>query len=331
MNEEQILENADSVSLGNIRDYIAIARPDHWIKHLFILPGIVLALLLLKKHALFFPYSLFLGFPSAFMIASANYVINEWCDAVSDRFHPNKKNRPAAAGRISAKFVYLEYFLLATFGLALARFVSFSFFIGSILFLLMGFLYNVKPFRFKDRAFLDVLVESVNNPIRLMLGWNMVSSDTIAPLSLLVAYWFGGAFLMATKRLAEFRFIEGQNKLVDLKNYRKSFRIYTENSLLVSSFLYGLLSSFFVAAFLIKYRNEYLFSFPVFAMLFAYYLSIALTNGSVAQNPEKSHKDFKLLLLVGITIGVFTILTFINIPLAQKLVGVHQNINYWPW
>ena len=34
-------------------------------------------------------------------------------------------------------------------------------------------MYNVKPFRFKDIVYLDVIIESLNNPIRF-LGWFIV-------------------------------------------------------------------------------------------------------------------------------------------------------------
>ena len=37
---------------ARFRDYVAIARPDHWPKHVFILPGIVLAYILHPTRAL---------------------------------------------------------------------------------------------------------------------------------------------------------------------------------------------------------------------------------------------------------------------------------------
>ncbi|MCK5214119.1 MAG: hypothetical protein KAR05_02045 [Candidatus Omnitrophica bacterium] len=71
----------------------------------------------------------------------------------------------------------------------------------------MGILYNVKPFRTKEKPYVDVLSESLNNPTRLMMGWFMVVDGPLTPLSALIAYWMGGAFLMGVKRFAEYRFI----------------------------------------------------------------------------------------------------------------------------
>ena len=308
-------------------NYIKIARLDHWIKHVFILPGVVAAYMLVDSTNM--PILIFLmGTLSACAIASANYVINEWCDAEFDQFHPTKKTRPAAAGLLKKEIVYFEYGLLAFVGLLLGWLVSLNFFIISVVFLCMGLIYNVKPFRFKDIVFLDVICESVNNPLRMTLGWSMVSLSTIPPSSLLIAYWFGGAFLMAAKRLAEYRYIIAEDKMAELLQYRRSFRVYTEELLLSSTFLYGLLSSFFMAGFLIKYRNEFLFVFPIFAALFTYYLLLALRKGSIAQTPEKLHKDKKLIFLVTLLVFSFAVFALVDVPIAEKIVGIGQSVNY---
>ena len=150
--------------------YAVIARPDHWFKNVFMLPGTVIAALLIRVPFERFVGRLVLGLVSACLIASANYVINEWLDAEFDRFHPVKRNRPSVLGGLKREAVYVEYALLLVAGLALAWPISPLFFASALLFGVMGVLYNVRPFRSKDRVYLDVLSESVNNPIRLLLG-----------------------------------------------------------------------------------------------------------------------------------------------------------------
>ena len=78
---------------------------------------------------------------------------------------------------------------------------------------------------------------------------------------------------MGVKRYSEYRFINDPERAV---LYRKSFQSYTEQTLLLSSFFYALLSSFFLAVFLIKYRIEFVLSFPAFALLFVWYLAIGM-------------------------------------------------------
>lgn len=137
---------------------------------------------------------------------------------------------------------------------------------------------------FARRVFLDVLSESINNPIRLLLGWSIIISNAIPPSSILLAYWMGGAFLMAVKRYSEYRFI-GNPALAG--QYRRSFNTYTEQSLLLSSFFYAILSSFFLGIFLIKYRVEFILSFPIFSLVFVWYLAIGMRPDSAAKDPEK--------------------------------------------
>ena len=54
--------------------------------------------------------------------------------------------------------------------------------------------------------FVDVLVESINNPIRLLAGWYIADrTRTLLPLSLILSYWMIGCYFMALKRYSEYR------------------------------------------------------------------------------------------------------------------------------
>ena len=191
--------------------------------------------------------------------------------------------------------------------------------------LVMGVIYNVKPFRSKDRVFLDVLSESVNNPIRFAAGWFIFSPslglpntkwdlnwiNTFPPISIIIAYWMGGAFLMATKRFAEYRLIADP---AVAGQYRRSFKYYSENSLLVSMFFYAITSAFFLGIFLIKDRIELLVSFPFFALLFSWYLKIGLLTDSPVQGSEKLYtRKWFMLYLILFTILLCTLM-FVKIP-----------------
>lgn len=298
-------------------DYVRIARIDHWFKNLFMLPGVAVAALLTETGISIFIFPFFVAVFSTCLVASANYVINEWLDREFDRHHPLKNNRPSAAGRLKARFVVLEYFALSITGLGLASQVSAEFLLFSVLLLLMGIVYNIKPFRTKDRVYLDVLSESVNNPLRFLLGWFMVASHALPPSSVLLAYWAGGAFLMAVKRFAEYRFIGNPEKA---GLYRKSFRYYTEEKLLVSALFYGMCSAFFLGIFLVKYRIEFVISFPFLAFLFAWYLAIGFRAKSAAQTPEKLYKEKKFVAYVMFVIAIMAALFLVDIPMIAWLV-----------
>ena len=132
------------------KDYLRIARLDHWVKNVFIIPGIVAAMVLVsqgKVHGIL--SNICLGYLATCFIASANYVINEWLDAKFDQFHPTKKHRPVVAGNMKLGFVLLEYFVFAIAGLLLSLLINKLFLLMELWLLVMGILYNVKPFRTK--------------------------------------------------------------------------------------------------------------------------------------------------------------------------------------
>jgi len=300
-----------------VKDYIHIARIDHWFKNIFMLPGIALAIILAHVPLLEAIVPSIIAILSTCFIASANYVINEWLDKDFDQHHPIKKHRPSAVGNIKAKYVYLEYAILIAIGLGLASLLNKEFIMLSIVLLVMGVLYNVKPFRTKDQVYLDVLSESINNPLRLLLGWSALVSGSFPPSSILLAYWMGGAFLMAMKRYAEFRYIDDHEQA---GLYRRSFIYYTEQSLLLSSFFYAISSGFFLGVFLIKYRVEFLLSFPLFALLFVWYAYIAMKPHSASQTPEKLYREPKFVAYVIFLAIVVTTLFFIDIPWMKSMV-----------
>jgi len=296
--------------------YIKIARPDHWFKNIFMVPGIIYALMQVDIVEQVMIVKILFGIISTCFIASANYVINEWLDAEFDKFHPVKKTRPAITVGLRKKYVYIEYFFLSFLGLSISFLIGTNYFIVSVIFLLMGVIYNVSPIRSKDIAYVDVLSESVNNPIRLMLGWFIITNGGgVVPISLIISYWMAGAFLMSIKRFAEYRHIGGKSALL----YRKSFRYYNEDRLLTSSVFYAMCSTLFMGIFLVKHKLELIISFPFLCLLFAWYLSIGLKENSIVQTPEKLIKTKGFLLFILFFCILLTILSFINIPILYEI------------
>jgi 4-hydroxybenzoate polyprenyltransferase len=279
----------------------------------------VLAYLLRGIHTETLFADIALGLVTAICIASANYVINEWLDREFDKHHPTKSQRSAVQRELRGHMVILEWAAFLVVGLGCAYGASTTMFLVAIVFALQGVVYNLRPLRTKDMPYLDVISESVNNPLRLIIGWAMVDPMTLPPSSVILCYWLGGAFLMAAKRTSEYREIVTSHSKELLTRYRASFAGYSDASLIVSCFVYGMLSSFFLAVFLIKYRVEYTLLMPLITVLFAHYLALSLQPGSSAQNPEKLFRERGLILLIVLLVALFTVTTFINFPMLAML------------
>lgn len=300
------------------RAHLAITRLDHSIKNVFIIPGIIVPLSLephLIGGALSLLTRLVVAFLAATLIASSNYVINEVLDAPFDRVHPSKKRRPAACGLVNVKLAYVQWLLMMATGLALALTVSKYFAITCGVLWFMGCIYNIPPVRTKDVVFIDVLTESINNPLRMLMGWYIVTTAT-PPASLLLSYWMIGCYFMALKRFSEYRQI-GDRLIAGA--YRRSFYGYTERNLLVSITFYAASAMLFFGAFAMRYRFELIFSFPAIAMVMAVYFNLAFEKDGAVQNPEKLYREPSLMIAVSVCLALMLFLLTTPLPFLVHL------------
>lgn len=302
--------------------HLQICRFDHWIKNVFVLPGLLIGISIYPQNIGPTLYlNIVLGFLAVGLIASSNYVINEILDAPYDALHPSKRHRPTPSGQVNVGIGYLQWIFLMLTGLGIASLVSHA--LIWILFWLwiMGCIYNIQPFRAKDIPYVDVLVESINNPIRLLIGWYIVSPPVHIPISLLISYWMIGAYLMAIKRFAEMRDI---SRNISAMRYRKSFAYYTEQNLLVSIMFYASASMLFFGAFVMRYRLELILSFPLIAFIMAMYFNLAFKEDGVAQAPEKLWKEMPLMAASIICLVLMVFL--MNFPLPMFTAFFQQSI-----
>jgi 4-hydroxybenzoate polyprenyltransferase len=311
---------AERRATSAIWPYVQIARVDHWFKNAFMVLGVILALFY-EPSLIAWSSLIPLGIAvlSTCLVASSNYVLNELLDGPQDSQHPEKRHRPVPSGRIRPAFAYAEWLVLAVAGFALALSLNVYFFASAFALWIMGIAYNVPPLRTKEWPYLDVLSESVNNPIRLFLGWFALLTLRVPPISLAIAYWMLGAFFMAMKRFAEYRHI-GDPRVAAA--YRRSFQFYTEERLLVSLFFYATTCALFAGIFIVRYHLELILFTPLGAGVFAYYLHIGLLPNSPVQTPEKLYKQRGFFAYMLFATVMFVLLMFTSIPALYDLFNV---------
>jgi 4-hydroxybenzoate polyprenyltransferase len=310
----------EPVSSSGVWPYVQVARIDHWFKNAFMILGVVLAVFYepsLVRWSSLVPLGI--AVLATCLVASSNYVLNELLDGPRDRLHPQKRHRPVPSGRVRPAVAYAEWLLLAAAGFGLAATLNQYFLASAISLWVMGIAYNVPPIRTKEWPYLDVLSESVNNPIRLLLGWFALVTAHVPPLSLVISYWMVGAFFMAMKRYAEYRHI-GDRRVAAA--YRRSFAWYTEERLLVSLVFYATACALFAGIFIVRYHLELILFTPFAAGMFAYYLHIGMQPNSPVQNPEKLYRQRGFFLYMVVATLVFVILMFTSIPAMYDLFNV---------
>jgi decaprenyl-phosphate phosphoribosyltransferase len=292
--------------------HVSMMRLDHSIKQIFVAPGIVLAVSIggVQLSAGVW-WRIVVGLVAATLIASSNYVLNELLDAPFDRLHPKKQSRPAASGLVDAGWGYAQWIGLMLAGMALAVQLGFAFALSAAGLWVMGCVYNIPPVRSKDVAYVDVLTESINNPLRFCLGWYSVVTSLLPPTSLLISYWMLGCFFMTLKRFSEYRQIADRERAA---SYRSSFARYSEETLLNSATFYAASSMLFFGAFIMRYRIELILSFPVIAWLMAAYFSLSFRHDSPVQHPELLYKEPALMIPLCICIALMVALLFVNVP-----------------
>jgi len=237
--------------------------------------------------------------------STANYIVNEIVDAPYDIHHPSKRNRPLVRGEIrKTPFAIMGIGITAAALVLAAGFFSLSLVLSLLALLAAGFIYNVRPLRTKDIPFLDAISESANNPIRFLIGWYAFAPEnSFPPVSLLLAWWSFGNFLMTAKRLSEFRLLRDR-----AADYRLSHKRYSQNLL-----LFGMVASaaVFLASFTAFTLSVRFYRFLIIIPLLLLYLYLffrkTLREKEVMEEPESLLRNPLIATLTLVLAGLFAL------------------------
>jgi len=278
---------------GKIKLYVESLRLTRWPRSLAIIPGFLAFFVLQPKftHTLINPSSilrLLIAFLLTWFISTANYIVNEITDAPFDAFHPSKKNRPLVKNKIDKKILMSIWFLLVIISLLISfEIFNIQFVICLISLLIAGIIYNVPPIRVKDIPFLDSTIESINNPIRFLIGW-YVMAETFPYVSILISWWFFGNFLMVGKRVAEKKFLTEKES----SGYRISLKKYSLKMLITFMILNAIIFIVSLSIFTIESRlNSFLFSIPFILIYLLMFMKKSIKDREGAEEPERLLKN----------------------------------------
>lgn len=149
---------------------LRLARPRQWVKN-----GFVLAPLFFTPEAVTAANigRIAVAFAAFSLVASAIYVVNDWCDADADRMHPGKSSRPIASGEVApgTALVWAAVLLAGGIALSIAVLPTAATEIVAA-YAVMSVLYST---RLKHVAVLDVLIVATGFVLRIEFGGAAVS------------------------------------------------------------------------------------------------------------------------------------------------------------
>jgi len=170
-------------------------RPEQWLKNGFVLAPIVFSGLVGDPEAWGRSLLAVLAFCAA---ASATYLVNDVIDREADRAHPDKRQRPIAAGEVSPGLALATAAVLVTIAVGIAAVLGGWFPMLLVSYVLLVVLYSAV---LKRAVFLDVLVVAAGFVLRVVGG--AVAIDVpVSRWILLVAYLLA-LYLALGKRRTE--------------------------------------------------------------------------------------------------------------------------------
>lgn len=142
--------------------------------------------------------NLLLGFAALFLNSSACYIFNDIKDAGFDAFHPRKKNRPIASGKIRKSSALLFSIMLLVFSLLISYWIGTSFLLLCLLLFLNSAAYS---FLLRNIVWLDLISISLNYVFRTLAGCYLV--DVVLSPWLLMGVFYISMLLALVKRREE--------------------------------------------------------------------------------------------------------------------------------
>lgn len=195
-----------------LKNIVALARPEHWVKNLFLFLPAFFAARLAEPDILL---QATLGFVAFSLTASAVYALNDLVDAPQDRNHPDKRNRPIASGAMSRWEGILSMVALLLAGLSLAAYLRPEMLWLSMLYFIINVAYSLS---LKHLAIIDVSLIGLGFLLRVLAG-GVVTGVAVSHW-LIVLTFVLALILGLAKRRGEYLVAMGEN------NFRKALEGY---------------------------------------------------------------------------------------------------------
>ncbi|MXO32689.1 MULTISPECIES: decaprenyl-phosphate phosphoribosyltransferase [unclassified Apibacter] len=175
-------------------DYLRLIRIKQWLKNLFVFLPIFFAGKILDLHLLLNSIVAFFSFS---FIASSIYIINDYIDIEKDKMHPEKKNRPLAAGKIRINHAIIVFLFLVLASYFMGYLIHSW---GVILIISVYFVMNLAySFKLKQIAIIDVVIIALGFLLRIYMG-GFATNLPITVWAILVTFFLALVMALGKRR-----------------------------------------------------------------------------------------------------------------------------------
>jgi len=171
-----------------LRDILLTMRPKQWTKNAFVFAGLIFSLRFFQLGDLLRTVAAALLFC---LVSGCVYIINDVVDVEKDRRHPEKRNRPIAAGRIGPGPALAAAAVLITVALGLSFALRPAFGAIASLYFVLNLAYSLF---LKHQVIVDVLIIAIGFVLRAVAGAVVIQvaiSEWLLLCTLLLALFLG--------------------------------------------------------------------------------------------------------------------------------------------
>lgn len=272
------------MGLSSVKDLLTLLRPVQWLKNLMLFFPPFLGGQWLSGVSFFQALLPFAAFCAA---SSSSYILNDLLDKENDRYHPDKRNRPIASGRVAPLSAITLGIGLLISAIAMAWYLSASFLLYLTAYLLLSIAYSLK---LKSIVLVDIFCISAGFLLRLQAG----GAAFAVPISewLFLSVFLLSVFLSTGKRLSE------KQRLGDsAKNHRKALVAYPQGFLEGALYMTGAVALVTYTMYVISRHSPILlYTVPLSCFGLLRYI-LRVQSGKNGDPTESLTQDITLLLV----------------------------------
>lgn len=194
---------------------IRLIRPRQWVKNAFVVAPLFFTPDALTSHNI---TDVIFGVLSFCALASSVYIINDYMDREADRLHPEKRNRPLAAGTVSTNQAFTMLAALLVIGVGLALLLSTNFALIALLYLVVNLAYSLV---LKHTSIIDVMLVALGYVLRVYAGAELIGVQ--ASVWIITCTGLISLFIALAKRRDDLVKRLATDHRAALKGYTKQF------------------------------------------------------------------------------------------------------------